>query len=169
MIDRALKEADAIWRSAGVALLVGDDATRPGASSSIEVEFVDDTGGAAAREIPLAWIEFFGNTPTNHIRVSVRNGFTLARNAPNLPGGFIYIPAAVDEVMGRALGRALAHEIGHYLLHSRAHSRGGLMAARFSPQELFGLGRLRFLPTAAERGALAAALRERDLMLPSAS
>jgi hypothetical protein len=45
----------------------------------------------------------------------------------------------VQDRLGTVLGRAVAHEIGHYLLDSGAHASRGLMRGHFQPREFTDL------------------------------
>ncbi len=155
MVDRAMKEAAAIWRDAGVVLEwdADDFCFEP-----LSVQFGDAAGRRDSPELPIAWIGVVNGAPDDHIYVSRANAIallteTLPRN--DLPAAAIY------EYAGRALGRALAHEIGHYLFRSVEHDPKGVMATRRATPELFGTERQPFLLTALERGRLALRL-DRD-------
>ncbi len=149
MVTRALTEAAAIWRNAGVQIEWRQNV--PAAPSSLTVQFVDQSGHADERQIPIAWIDIVNGTPAHDIWVSRANGVSLLDRSNLFWKEVGVLPAAYDEIVGRALGRALAHEIGHYLFRSRAHDQSGLMATRRSSAELLGVDRRAFLLTKAER------------------
>ena len=143
MVNRALREAAAIWASYGV------DVRAAGCSSE-----------AAAHSIPLH-VAVLPHHPSDTQEGSI-GSIAFAVDTP-LPNVSLYVddvdalvvatlgeevhawPAARrDEVEGRALGRALAHEIGHYLLRTRQHARSGLMRAHQPVPFLIAVERRRF-------------------------
>lgn len=167
MLDRAMHEADAIWRSAGVTIeWRRDGALSP---SSINVWVVDERGRADGADLAVAWIDVVDNRPVPDVYLSVPSAVELFGKARYIPRELEPVPAARNVVIGRALGRALAHEIGHFLLGSRAHEKGGVMATERRPWELFAPDRTPFLVSAAERRKLVEALARDGLPRYAAS
>ncbi len=154
MVARALAEAGAIWREAGVSIEWHGE---PGVQTALHVEFGDAAGEAESGQIPVAWIRVLDGVPTNEVHVSRANAMVLLEAARALSKQDEQLPAALNEFVGRALGRALAHEIGHFLFRSGAHDAAGLMATRRASAQLFGPDRKAFLLTAPERQRLRAA------------
>ena len=142
-----LHEADAIWRTHGVAI-VGLAPEQAMALPTADVRLVvtlDRTPKPAApgRSERLGAILFdHENVPATTLTIEV--GAVEAIIARTRWGSrpFDQFPSAWRETLvGRALGRVLAHEIGHYLLASRGHAAAGLMRARFDGDELLRPGR----------------------------
>jgi hypothetical protein len=143
-----LREADAIWRAHGVAI-VALAPTQPLAPPDTDVHLVvtlDRTPKpppAPGRPPRLGAILFdHQNVPATTLAIEV--AAVEATVARSRWGGrpFEQWPSAWrDALVGRALGRVLAHEIGHYLLASRLHARDGLMRASFDGDELLRPGR----------------------------
>jgi len=172
LVKRVLREATEIWRPAGVtfdwrrgALEVVPYArmseTGPYRSATPRIVIGHGRGMAlGAWSMPLGWIVFDDvSTPEQDIYLSYSNAFRLLELSRDSVGFLERMPRAEkEELLGRAMGRALAHEIGHYLLASKAHGVSGLMKARHTAAELFGLERVRFQVDAEERAAIAARL-----------
>ena len=143
-----LREADAIWRAHGVAL-VALAPEQPLAPPDADVRLVvalDRTPKpppAPGRSPRLGAILFdHENVPATTLAIEA--AAVEATVARTRWGGrpFDQWPAAWrDLLVGRALGRVLAHEIGHYLLASRLHAGDGLMRASFDGDELLRPGR----------------------------
>jgi hypothetical protein len=92
------------------------------------------TGSAALPH--LGWIEFWGNTPSNVVRVSAGAALEAARDARTQDRMASGHPlAALRIIAARLVGRAIAHELGHYLLRSRRHTSNGLMRPVFPAYE----------------------------------
>lgn len=156
IVTRALTEARAIWRDAGVQIeWRKDDGT---ASRDLHVVFGDFHRHSAPGDVPIAWIDAIDGVPVNVIHVSREAANELLEADGRVPSEMKEIPAATTEFLGRALGRALAHEIGHYLLRSRDHDRRGLMATRRTSVELFGPDRSPFAVTPSELARVVASL-----------
>jgi hypothetical protein len=143
-----LREADAIWRTHGVALvaLAPEQTVAPPTADLRLVVTLDRTSKrppAAGRSERLGAILFDDqNVPATTLTIEV--GAVEATIAHTRWGGRPFDqwpPAWRDALVGRALGRVLAHEIGHYLLASRLHTAEGLMRASFDGDELMRPGR----------------------------
>jgi hypothetical protein len=142
-----LREADAIWRAHGVAIVAAapEPTLAPPAADVRLVVALDRTPTAPAPGRPprLGAILFdHENVPATTL--TIQAAAVEATVARTRWGGrpFDQWPAAWrDTLIGRALGRVLAHEIGHYLLASRLHDRDGLMRASFDGDELLRPGR----------------------------
>lgn len=180
LVRAALGEAADLWRAAGLVLVwqLESDAIEAEAAETAELSnalrvarvrlpaplrvVIDHATGPARTDamFPLGWIVFDdGGVPSQNIHVSYANAKTLLRLTRIAAGGSDRMPPAeVETMLSRAMGRALAHELGHYLLASKAHSQTGLMRARRTAAEFFGVGRERFGVDADQRAAIAARL-----------
>ena len=135
---RALvREADSIWRDAGVQIRWVEDEEAHDAPPALRVFVVrhadgrspgDGAVGELVRPREGAAIAF----------ASIARAEAVVQAAGSRPA-----QAAPESVMhhrlGVVLGRAVAHEIGHYLLESSAHAGRGLMRATFQPREFTDL------------------------------
>jgi hypothetical protein len=149
-VERAamLREADAIWRAHGVAI-VAPALQQPLAPPDANVRLVvtlDRTPkppAAPGRSARLGAILFdHQNVPATTLAIEVAAVEATVARARWGGRPFDQWPAAWrDTLVGRALGRVLAHEIGHYLLASRLHASDGLMRASFDGDELLRPGR----------------------------
>ena len=143
-----LQEADAIWRTHGVAIIApGADRTMapPSADARLTVELARPSPPAPApgtRERLGAIVFDHENMPATTLTIDVA-AVTATVTRVRLGGRLFeqWPPAWRDTLVGRALGRVLAHEIGHYLLASRVHTPDGLMRAAFGGDELLRPGR----------------------------
>jgi hypothetical protein len=144
-----LQEADAIWRTHGVAIVaLAPEQTAPPTADVRLVVTLDRTKRrlSPGRSQRLGAILFdHENLPATTLTIEV--GAVEATIVRTRWGGrpFDQWPQAWrDRLVGRALGRVLAHEIGHYLLASRLHGTEGLMRAMFDGDELLRPGRRGF-------------------------
>jgi hypothetical protein len=155
ILKPALNEADAIWRSAGVAIEWHVTTCDRDSPSRLSVQIGDEpapSSSSKSRRV-LGWIIFTApGVPMPRIIVSqaavaqLMNGQDQYRDEPI---------TLRDIRLSRAIGRALAHEIGHYLLRSSVHPPAGLMRATHSSNDLFALNRSGFDLTP-EEGRIAA-------------
>lgn len=131
----ARDELAAIWLRLGVTVRWTE---RPAAGGFVVRAIVTDEAGAAGGASPahLGWIQFWGNTPSNELRVSAAAAVAAARAARTQDRGTSGHPLAALQITGaRLVGRAIAHELGHYVLRSRRHTSSGLMRAVFPAYE----------------------------------
>jgi hypothetical protein len=142
-----LREADAIWRAHGVAI-VALAPEQPLAPPEADVRLAvalerTPTPPPSSRSARLGAIRFdHENVPATTLAIEVAAvEATVARTRWGGRPFDQWPPAWRDALVGRALGRVLAHEIGHYLLASRRHDRDGLMRASFDGDELLRPGR----------------------------
>ena len=142
-----LREADAIWRAHGVAI-VALPPDQPLAPPDADVRLVVTLDRTPQRPAPgrsarLGAIRFdHENVPATTLAIEVGAvEWTVARTRWGGRPFDQWPPGWRDMLVGRALGRVLAHEIGHYLLASRLHARDGLMRASFDGDELLRPGR----------------------------
>jgi len=152
VVEEALAEADAIWRSNGVALVwrPGQDGAQS-ADATLRVLFEDGASTLKDYAGMLGTIAFADGVPLPSIRLSYANAFELLREQYG-DGGVNRMTVVERRThLARALGRALAHEIGHYLLASSEHSARGLMKAQLVANDLFGPSRGAFGLTDAQR------------------
>lgn len=156
LITAALKEADAIWRAAGIRFTWDrHDGAGPFAARVI-------IGGGQSNlengKLALGWIvldDEYAGMP--QIYLSHGNAQALLNESRGVVGHVSQMPIAQREAyMARAMGRALAHEMGHFLSGSKVHAAAGLMMAVHSAAELFGPERRRFEMTPAEEQRMAA-------------
>ena len=160
-----LREADAIWRAHGVAI-VALPPEQPLTPRNADLRLVvalnrtPEPTPAPGRSARLGAILFdHENIPATTLAIEV--AAVEATVARTRWGGrpFDQWPAAWrDTLVGRALGRVLAHEIGHYLLASRLHASDGLMRASFDGDELLRPGRHGFAVAARDLPRLRARL-----------
>jgi hypothetical protein len=132
-----MREADAIWRDAGVRLTwVDPHAARTASQPALRV-IVGRSQDRHADAGVVGELLRFDNGDATAI-ASIDRAAAIVRAAG---GGAAYgLPdAIVQHRLGTVLGRAVAHEIGHYLLGSAAHASHGLMRARFQPGEFTDL------------------------------
>lgn len=141
-----LREADAIWRAHGVAIV--GLAPEQMALPTADVRLVVTLDRAPKRPAPgvserLGVILFdHENVPATTLTIEVGAVEAIIARTGWGRRPFDQLPSAWRETLvGRALGRVLAHEIGHYLLASRGHAADGLMRARFDGDELLRPGR----------------------------
>jgi hypothetical protein len=133
-------EAARIWAPYGVSLCWGEaeDACR-GLEVKLRVLLADDPPPPprAAHSSLLGWIWFRGSDPGGDIVLSVNGARGLVSRARLGDRSLASLPASlVENQLPAAVGRALAHEIGHFVLRDRRHARRGLMASRFTPNEV---------------------------------
>ena len=141
-----LREADAIWRAHGVAIVaLGPEQplAPPDADVRLVVSLDRTPTPAPGRSARLGAILFdHENLPATMLAIEVAAvEATIARTRWGGRPFDQWPPAWRDTLVGRALGRVLAHEIGHYLLASRLHAPDGLMRASFDGDELLRPGR----------------------------
>lgn len=155
LVTMTLREADAVWRAAGVRFI-----WERGSGYTLSALHVIIGGGASPVKsvLPLAWIAVGEDgLPTNNVYVSHANAISFMNNSRETVGLTDAMPTLQRHTyLARAMGRALAHEIGHFLLESRAHSEKGLMMASHSSSEFFSVERYAFGIGAAERRKVAA-------------
>ncbi len=136
-VGGALKEAAAIWSSAGFTLewRVSNESSMASEPSTMQVILDDGTGTVSDQDLPLGWITFSpSGAPERVLHLSRRNAIELVDRID----AYRNRPTSYKELLvARALGRALAHELGHYLMASRDHSPSGLMKGRRLADELF--------------------------------
>lgn len=154
LVTGVLREADAVWRTAGFRFIWERNANFAPAALHVII------GGGRSAEtnlVPMAWISFDDHgQPTPHIYVSHGNAVALMANSRETVGVMEGMPVLQRETyLARAMGRALAHEIGHFLLASGRHSGKGLMLATHSSAEFFSVERRAFAITAVERKQMA--------------
>jgi hypothetical protein len=181
MVKGALEEAAAIWRRPGVTLTwrIDDEAAvveMPGAPRKparnddctlpfgLAVDVVIEDGPPTGENYlaPIGWIVFDENTPRPEIHLSHSNALEILVSAYGRGGVNQMTILQRRTYMSRALGRALAHEVGHYLLGSKQHTTRGLMKARQTASDMFGLDRSRLDVTIAEQSVAIARLAETD-------
>ena len=182
LVRRVLEEADAVWRSAGLTFVwrrsAGEAAPRarrieaePCETSTLRVVIGNERGpDVDARPdnvTALGWIVFDGpDTPESEIYVSYENVAAYMAGARAVVGLTERMTIAERELLlARAMGRALGHEIGHYLLASKLHTSRGLMQARHTAYDFFGIDRSSFAVDASQRQAVVARLRETPLVV----
>ena len=149
VLKLALDEAEAIWRSADVAIEWHVTTCDRDSASRLSVQIGDETPPlSSANKQVLGWILFTApSVPVPRIIVSqAAVGQLMDRQEQ-----YREEPAALREIrLSRAIGRALAHEIGHYLLRSSVHPPAGLMRATHTSSDLFAINRGGFDLTAEE-------------------
>ena len=152
-----IAEADAIWRTYGVAVgLLKAPEARDIATCDVRLTLgfapASDHGTAtadprrrAAPGLGAIWFNERG-LPGRALTVDAAMITATIREA-GLNGRPIdaWPPGLVDLIIGRALGRVLAHELGHYLLSSPAHAASGLMRPSFDGRKLAGWDRRPFM------------------------
>lgn len=171
LIPRALAEAEAIWRPAGVVIIWQREGGIEMHAPELRVWIGDGTGrGNREQAMPLGWIGFEDDgSPTRNIYVSHANALALL-NAMQGAGSAARMPIAQREtLLGRAMGRALAHELGHYLLALKGHSATGLMRARRTSSEFFSRDATRFTIDAAQRAVVLSRLQPGGQLAASAT
>jgi hypothetical protein len=160
LLDKALEEAAALWRSTGVTFHWRKMGGMPrGEPSQVtpRVIIADEKGEPPKRGgAPLGWVNFTGDEPDQEIHISRANAATMLRETRG-PAGSIerMTPLESSVILGRILGRALAHELGHYLLKTKSHSPSGLMRERRPIRDFFARARAGFEVDAAQRQAVA--------------
>lgn len=142
IVPDALAEAAAIWRGAGLTLHWVVDPAESNCSLHVVIE--NAAPGGSHRMLPLGWIGFDADEPTEEIHVSFSNAVALLQDVKGAAEEFRLTAAERDALLSRALGRALAHELGHYLLGSREHTRTGLMQTARPATDFFEPGHGRF-------------------------
>jgi hypothetical protein len=166
LVEEALHEADAIWRSNGVAVVwqTSED-TAASTEGSLSVMFDDGKSTLKDSVGTLGTIVFAGGVPLPYIRLSYSNALELLRERY---GGALNQMTLAERRrhVSRALGRALAHELGHYMLASREHTAHGLMKALQTTDDLFGPSRRPFELTDAQRCEVLGRLRSGELLAP---
>jgi hypothetical protein len=166
LVEEALQEADAIWRSNGVAVLWQTSEDTAGSTeASLSVMFDDGKSTLKDSVGTLGTIVFAGGVPLPYIRLSYSNALELLRERY---GGALNQMTLAERRrhVSRALGRALAHELGHYMLASREHTAHGLMKALQTTGDLFGPSRRPFELTDAQRSEVLGRLRSGELLAP---
>jgi hypothetical protein len=149
-LDTAMREAEAIWATAGLRLIWTDaagetliDEVRRGDVVFVVVraeiaptQAAAALGRRAARGRVMGRVLFEGRRRANLIDVS------LTSIAASIAGEKLFKrdvtpldEAPRHQVLGRALGRVIAHELGHWL-HGSGHKPGGLMAPSLSSGQL---------------------------------
>ena len=154
VITFMLREADEIWRRAGVtfawqvaplptAPYLRAITLAPYRPSTLRVIVDDEVGRTVESGVPIGWVVFDDErTPEPDVHVSRANALRLLGLASPLVGRVDDMPRLQQEMLlGRAMGRALAHELGHYLLSSKAHAARGVMQGTLSAWEFFSAER----------------------------
>jgi hypothetical protein len=141
IVPAALEEAAAIWRGAGITLHWVVDPAESNCSLGVVIE--NAVPGASHKVLPLGWIGFDADEPSEEIHVSFSNAVTLLQEVKG-DEAFRLTNVERHALLSRALGRALAHELGHYLLGSREHTRSGLMQTARPATDFFDAGNGRF-------------------------
>jgi hypothetical protein len=163
LVEETLREADAIWRENGVALVwrTGEDA---GSSADATLRVFFDDGANTLKDYvgTLGTIVFTGGVPLPNIRLSYPNALELLRE--RYGDGRVSQMTILERrtYLSRALGRALAHEVGHYVLASSGHTARGLMKAQQRANDLFDPSRRPFGLSEAQRCELASRLAQVD-------
>ena len=158
LVDRVTAEADAIWRSAGLAITWERQPARA-SPRTLHVVFGNERGNATSSLQPLGWIRFDDDRPAPDMYLSYANAVSLLETSrDNIGLSHNMTILERDIYLSRALGRALAHELGHYLLVSKAHTADGLMKANRTASEFFSSDRRRFAVAAKEWLQIAARL-----------
>ncbi len=130
------REAEAIWRRAGIRLdwLSGaDDRPRSGPVLRVLVGRL-----LASAHESHAW-------PVGRLLPDQSGGQIAIASIPAAQrvlasAGYAIEPLAVgDQRMGLVLGRAVAHEIGHYLFGTPSHTHRGLMRAAIDARDFADL------------------------------
>jgi len=142
IVPDALEEAAAIWRGAGLTLHWVVDPAQSECSLRVVIE--NAAPGASRRMLPLGWIGFDADEPSEDIHLSFNNALSLLQDVKGADEVFRLTNAERNALLSRALGRALAHELGHYLLGSREHTRTGLMQTARPATDFFDPGHGRF-------------------------
>ena len=163
-----LREADEIWRRAGITFVwqvtplptapyLRAIALAPYRPSTVRVIVDDEIGRRAESGVPIGWVIFDDpHAPEPDLHVSRANARRLLATAPSVVGRLDEMPRLQEEILlGRAMGRALAHEMGHYLLASKAHTGRGVMQATLSAWEFFSAAHADLGLGPAERNAAA--------------
>jgi hypothetical protein len=143
-----VQEADAIWRTQGVSIVMLTPAEAMGPAPdairlAVTLSAAPRGSRAAGGGPPLGAIVFdHDNSPAGALTIHVDAVAAVVgrtrwggRPTDHWPRAF------GDARVARALGRVLAHEIGHYLLGWKGHSAVGLMRAQFKGDELAGAER----------------------------
>jgi hypothetical protein len=150
-----LREAAAIWRPAGVAIV----AAPPLGGTAVAVRVQLAAGPTSGRLGSIVFGPDHRPEPAVSVHVDaiarmIDSASVAGRPLARWPA------AAVDAVAGRALGRVLAHEIGHFLLALRTHRPTGLMRPGFDAVLLTHPDRAPFALTGDELAQLRARLAE---------
>jgi len=166
VVDRALVEASAIWRPAGVIFEwqkedSGPTAFTPPQATRPRVIIDESRGTWRDSGAPLGWVNFAGDEPDGDIHISHGNAEQFILAFAGVAGVTRRMsPAERFLLLGRTLGRALAHEIGHYLLRSRGHATSGLMKGRRTVKEFIDPNRHGFDIDGSDQEAAARRIRE---------
>lgn len=166
LITFMLREADEIWRRAGVtfawqvaplptAPYLRAITLAPYQPSTLRVIVDDEIGRMVESGVPIGWVVFEDErTPEPDVHVSRANAERLLGLASGVVGRVDEMPRLEQEVlMGRAMGRALAHELGHYLLSSKAHAAHGIMQGTLSAWQFFSTEQPQLALSPQERSA----------------
>jgi hypothetical protein len=161
VVPEALEEAAAIWRTAGLTLhwMIDDGGAADGSADggcALIVSVEDAPAATAGTMMPLGWIEFDREDPTEEIHLSFNNALALMQDVKGAGEVFRLTQMERDVFLSRALGRALAHELGHYLLGSREHTKNGLMQTARAATDFFTPGRERFAIAPVQQRLIAA-------------
>lgn len=146
LVDRVVRETEAIWSAAGIT--IGWDRTTARSGAQIVVTIDDEAPGSSEEHGPLGWIPFTPSGPEPSIHLSRTRAEILCGQRPSILDRTI---VGHRLLIGRALGRALSHELGHYLFQSKMHTSQGLMRATWPSDELFAMDRTGFELTADQR------------------
>ncbi len=149
-----LREADDIWRRAGItfawqiaplptAPYLRAVTVAPYRPSTVRVIVDDEIGRKVESGVPIGWVVFDDDhTPEHDVHISRANAWRLLVQAPSVAGRADDMPRLqVEILLGRAMGRALAHEMGHYLLASKAHTARGVMQGSLTANGFFTAAR----------------------------
>jgi len=147
LVDRICAEAEAIWEPAGIAFEWRRIRSKDEAADWPLDVTIDDASVAAGA---LGWLTFSSDGPDRSVHLSRAWAEEMLRRSRVPPNITV---ARHDTLVGRALGRALAHELGHYFLRTKVHGPHGLMRAKWSADESFGVSRDGFELTPEQRAA----------------
>jgi hypothetical protein len=162
LLARIVKEADEIFRDAGVTFIWRHGETL---LPTLRVAIGNDRGVARSHSWPIGWIRFDDDRPDQEIYLSYANAqefFVASREVVGVIGNMT--PAERDMHLGRLMGRALAHELAHYLLASKAHTPMGLLKGARTAQEFFAFDRSRFQLDVKQRTQIAARLQRQPVI-----
>lgn len=138
-----VREADSIWRSAGVRIHWLDARDGSNAAPALRVAVVQQAGVQQAGTAARAGTWVVGELVRSRDGAAIAFASIARAEAVVQAAGSGPTQAVPESVMqhrlGVVLGRAVAHEIGHYLLESSAHAGRGLMRASFQPREFTDL------------------------------
>jgi hypothetical protein len=164
LVKSVLAETDAIWRHSGFTF-AWQLAPREASAATLQVVIGRDVRPGLGGGLALGWITFDGWRPEPTVYVSYTNAQQLMVESPGVVGALASMPLLEKQtLLGRAMGRALAHEMGHYLLESKAHTLNGLMRARITASEFFGMNNGEFKLDNGQRSSITARLTRESVL-----